>query len=141
MNQILHVQLTINNVPKHKNIYIFSIINYYKNTKLRHFVGDITDYHPIKLSGFKLQLCWNIYPKIYTEGNKCNWLSVCLWTIYCYCKNCGKITKFRTPTYGKLRQIYLAQLCTTLYVSVFWLFHPKITDTFVRYKIFLTEFT
>lgn len=54
---IVHVQLTINNVPKHKNIYIFSIINYYKNTKLRNFVGEITDYHPIKLSGFKLQLC------------------------------------------------------------------------------------
>lgn len=111
MNQILHVQLTINNVPKHKNIYIFSIINYYKNSKLRNFVGDITDYHPIKLSGFKLQLFWYIYIQKYIrkETN----VTDCLFAneqFIVIAKIAENITKFRTPTYGKLRQIYLAQL-------------------------------
>lgn len=57
------------NLVSTKKIYLTLLI---KNTKLRTVVGDITEYHLIKLSGFKLQLCWNIYPKIYTEGNKCN---------------------------------------------------------------------
>lgn len=111
MNQILHVQLTINNVPKHKNIYIYLalliIIKTPSYVISLEKLQTITRLNCLALNRNSVEIYIQKYIRKETNVTDCLFANEQFIVIAKIAEN---ITKFRTPTYGKLRQIYLAQL-------------------------------
>lgn len=111
MNQILHVQLTINNVPKNKNIYIYLalliIIKTPSYVISLEILQTITRLNCLALNCNSFDIYIQIYIRKETNVTDCLFANEQFIVIAKIAEN---ITKFRTPTYGKLRQIYLAQL-------------------------------